>query len=137
MVKRKAFAYITRHNRLLVLEHPHAPEAGIQVPAGTLQPDESPEIAVMREVSEETGLTDLKLCRFLGETVYDMSPFGKNEIHHRYFFHLQCQQDTPDSWTHFELHATDEPAPILFRLFWVTLPYTGLIAGHGAFLNRL
>ncbi len=37
-LKRKAFAYITHAHHLLVFSHPAAPEAGIQVPAGTVAP---------------------------------------------------------------------------------------------------
>ena len=34
--KQKAFAYITHGNRLLVFRHVHHPEAGVQVPVGTV-----------------------------------------------------------------------------------------------------
>jgi NUDIX domain-containing protein len=54
-IKYKAFAYITNRNRLLVFIHPFAPEAGIQVPAGTIKADERPKEAVLREAFEETG----------------------------------------------------------------------------------
>ena len=36
----KAFAYITRDDELLVFRHVDSPEAGIQVPAGTIEPGE-------------------------------------------------------------------------------------------------
>lgn len=86
--KRKAFAYITQGNSLLVFEHDNAPEAGIQVPAGSIEANETPEQAVLREAREETGLQKLSLIRFLGEQIRDMSDYGKPEIHHRYFYHL-------------------------------------------------
>lgn len=54
--KDKVLAYITHGNRLLVFRHPHAPEAGIQVPAGTVEEGEDPGTAVLREAAEETGL---------------------------------------------------------------------------------
>jgi 8-oxo-dGTP pyrophosphatase MutT (NUDIX family) len=54
----KVTAFITRETRngdqLLLLEHPHA---GVQIPAGTVNPSETPEQAVLREIFEETGLT--------------------------------------------------------------------------------
>lgn len=138
LVKHKAFAYITRQNQLLVFEHPHAPEAGIQVPAGTIQPNESPEQAVMREAFEETGLTSLTLRAFLGETQRDMSDVGKAEIHHRYFYHLTCEQETPDTWEHYEHYASDGSEPIVFRFFWVELSaLPEFIAGHGEMLDKL
>jgi len=136
-IKQKAFAYITYHNQLLVFEHPHAPEAGIQVPAGTIQPGESPEAAVMREAYEETGLTTLKLHRFLGEVKRDMSDFGIAQIHQRYFFHLLCEAEPPATWDHWETDPSDTPSAHLFRFYWVALPFENLIADHGRLLSLL
>src|SRR5437588_12708917 len=81
-VKHKVFAYITHHHHLLVFSHLSAPEAGIQVPAGTIEADEHPEAAVLREAFEETGLTDLTLESFLGDHERAMSDFWQMEIHH-------------------------------------------------------
>jgi 8-oxo-dGTP pyrophosphatase MutT (NUDIX family) len=39
---------------LLLIQHPYA---GIQLPAGTIEPGEAPEAAALREAHEETGLT--------------------------------------------------------------------------------
>ena len=144
-LKRKAFAYVTHlhpvhGHRLLVFSHPNAPEAGIQVPAGTIRPDESPEAAALREAQEETGLTDLALVGFLGEQAFDLSPFGRAELHQRYFFHLRCPGDPPEVW------RNEEPDPEtggdvkpLFELFWARLPdgVPDLIAGHGVMLPAL
>lgn len=107
MVIRKAFAYITNGSRLLVFEHPDHPDAGIQVPAGTIEPDEEPADAVMREAFEETGLAGLKLATFLGESERDMSDFGIPEIHRRYFYHLLREGDCPESWLHYETSPSD------------------------------
>lgn len=90
---RKAFAYVTHGERLLLLAHPDAPEAGIQVPAGTVRDGELPEDAALREAREETGLTGLTLVRFLGEHVRDMRDYSLDEIHHRFFFHLRCAEN--------------------------------------------
>lgn len=142
--KRKAFAYVTRGRRLLVFEHPHAPEAGIQVPAGTIEPGESPEAAVLREAHEETGLTALKLGTFLGEQRRDMSDFGRAEIHHRYFYQVICEQETPERWDWGERFPSDEPevSPTfrhVFRFYWVDLSdgIPELIADHGVMVERL
>jgi 8-oxo-dGTP diphosphatase len=61
IVKRKAFAYITHRDQLLLFTHPLSPEAGIQAPAGTLEDGEEPEAGVLREAMEETGLTGLEV----------------------------------------------------------------------------
>jgi 8-oxo-dGTP pyrophosphatase MutT (NUDIX family) len=49
--------------RLLLIEHPNA---GIQLPAGTVEANETPEAAALRETAEETGLTALSIQRCLG-----------------------------------------------------------------------
>jgi 8-oxo-dGTP pyrophosphatase MutT (NUDIX family) len=139
ILKRKAFAYITHHNRLLVFSHPYAPEAGIQVPAGTMKDDETPEEAVMREAREETGLSDLELVGFLGEQLRDMSDFGRDEVHQRYFYHLRCMGQPPETWRHGEFDAADGTGPHVFEFWWATLPdgVPELIADHGVMIPKL
>lgn len=140
--KRKAFAYITRGSKLLVFEQPDSPEAGIQVPAGTIEAGESPEDGVMREAWEETALERLKRCCFLGEQIRDMSDYGKQEMHHRYFYHLRCE-DAPEKWSHGEYSPSDEPEQerILrhrFDFYWVELSEVPkLIAEHDYFVAIL
>ena len=153
VLKRKAFAYIThRHSdaageRLLIFSHPNAPEAGLQVPAGTIDDCETPEAAALREAREETGLDDLELVAALGEQVLDRrQDIGKDEIHHRFFFHLRCTAAVPrERWRIHEDYPSDQLAlgPVtdrpLFELFWVMLPHgvPPLIAGHDHFLPLL
>lgn len=139
-VKHKVFAYITHLNRLLVFVHPFALEAGIQVPAGTIKTNERPEEAVLREAFEETGLPGLVVDGFLGEHERDMSDFGRDEIHHRRFYHLRCDGDPPATWRHEERDPSDDPklVPILFEFFWAPLPNVPpLIADHGKMLPQL
>lgn len=138
-VVRKAFAYITHRNRLLIFSHPLEPEAGLQVPAGTMLDTETPEQAVLREALEETGLSDLRIVRFLGDVQYDASPHGRDEINHRFFFHLACEVEPPERWQQYELDTSDGSEPPLFELWWVPLPdgVPALIAGHDAMLPAL
>ncbi len=60
-----------RGDELLLFEHPHA---GIQIPAGTMEPGEPPAQAALREANEETGLAELTISRFLGEHEYRCLP---------------------------------------------------------------
>ena len=139
-VKRKVFAYITRGDHLLVFRHPDALEAGIQVPAGTVEEGEDPATAVVREAIEETGLTSLTLRSFLGKQERDMADFGRDEIHERRFYHVQCTDSPPPTWRHHELHPSDGTTePITFEFFWVRLPdeVPDLIADQGAMLPWL
>ena len=135
----KVVAYITRETSLLVFRHVDS-DAGIQVPAGTLEPGEDIEDGALREAKEETGLSHLVMRRFLGVREYDMSTFGLAEIHRRYFYHLECQDETPPKWRHFELHPSEGPSePIEFELFWVSLPdqVPDLAGAQGDFLAKL
>ncbi|MEQ8672202.1 MAG: NUDIX domain-containing protein [Aggregatilineales bacterium] len=136
----KVFAYVTSGQRLLVFEHPDSPEAGIQVPAGTLETGETIAEGVMREAYEETGLSDLILGVFLGEQVCDMSDYGKHEIHRRHFYHVICAGDVPDHWQHLEkFHSGGSPRETPFDLYWVYLPdgVPELIADHGVMVGAL
>lgn len=140
VLRRKVFAYITHGDRLLVFTQPDAPEAGVQVPAGTISDDERPEDAVLREAREETGLAGLTLVGFLGEQFLDRAPSGRDEIHHRRFYHLRCAGTPPDTWEHYEDDPSDGSGrSYLFAFSWARLPHgvPDLIADHGILLPRL
>lgn len=136
-IVKKAFAYITYRDQLLIFSHPHHPEAGLQVPAGSVAMGESWEAAALREAREETGLTALKLQRYLGERSCNRQDVGKAEIHQRRFFHLDCTKTPPDTWERFEEFSSEGGRP-LFRFFWVPInAVPPLIAGHDAFIELL
>ncbi len=71
----KVTAFVTRRapsgdgHELLVFRHP---DAGIQLPAGSVEPGESPAAAALREVEEETGLRETQLVAHLGTRVTDL-----------------------------------------------------------------
>jgi 8-oxo-dGTP pyrophosphatase MutT (NUDIX family) len=64
----KVTAFLTRNDRegteLLLFRHPNA---GIQIPAGTVEEGESFEQAVLREVAEETGLANVRVVKMIGQ----------------------------------------------------------------------
>jgi 8-oxo-dGTP pyrophosphatase MutT (NUDIX family) len=140
-IKHKVFAYITHGHNLLVFRHLYVPEAGIQVPAGTVEENERSEDAVLREAFEETGLSDLTLGCFLGEQRRDMSDFGLDVVHHRCFYHLLYGGHPAVTWRHEESdpYGGLEPEPIIFEFFWVRLPndVPPLIADHDKMLPQL
>ncbi len=134
---RKAYAYITHNNRLLVFTQPDYPEAGIQVPGGSIEPDETPEQGAIREAHEESGLDGLILGAFLGDKIHDHIP--DQEYHHAYYFHVICPFDPPETWEHGEFNNSNgDPTPVRFAFYWVDLHDVPPLQGwRGSFLDAL
>lgn len=96
----KVTMFITRSTEhgvdLLLFEHPFA---GIQIPAGTVEHDETPEQAALREAHEESGLAALVQREYLG---YTEDHFNG---HHRLILEPAKAYARPDAtsfdWAHF------------------------------------
>lgn len=128
--RHRAYAYITSGSRLLLFTQPGASDAGIQVPAGTIESGENPRYAVMREASEETGLTGIKYARFLARDTRDMRDCGSDELQHRWFFHLSVEGPTEETWRHGE-YAEDGSLIHPFDFFWADVTaLPELVAGY-------
>ncbi|MGO9081085.1 MAG: NUDIX domain-containing protein [Streptosporangiaceae bacterium] len=89
----KVVCYIVRAGKLLVFRHTDYSyeEVGIQVLAGSVRSGETPEAAALREARAETGLSQFRIVRMLGETEYDISPY-RLEIQRRHVFHLELTE---------------------------------------------
>ena len=91
-LKRKVLAYITKgedaEREILVFEQKDNPNAGLQVPGGTIEEGELLIDALYREIEEETGINreDLELKRKINTSNY--FPQHKNVIYERNIFHL-------------------------------------------------
>ncbi|UCC64852.1 MAG: NUDIX domain-containing protein [Anaerolineae bacterium] len=136
----KVIAYITAGDKLLLFRHPHHPEAGIQVPAGTVEEGESLEAAVLREAREETGLGNLAIRSYLGLQEVDLSALGLSGVQRRHFFHLALCGDAPARWRHDENYPSDGSAgPIEFEFFWARFPnqVPELAGGQGEMFSKL
>lgn len=118
----KVYAHITYGTKLLVFEEDGFPEGGIRIPGGTPEPDEDLESAALKEAIEETGLKSLKLVRYLGEALFDVSIYGLDEVHRRNFYHLECTETPPSNWNHEELYPSirteKTPEYIILSLYW-------------------
>lgn len=133
----KVFAYILSRGRLLTLECPGDIYNGMQVPAGTVEPGESPVAAVLREAEEETGLAGLEIVSFLGRRQRDMQDYGLQELHDRHFFELRFPGVTEDAWSHIDRNARGGPKR--FNLAWRTTAEAQrqLVADHDALMHVL
>lgn len=116
----------------MVFLHPVA-EAGIQIPKGTVEFEESPCHAVRREVEEETGLKNFQVESLIAEDDWE-NVDGK--IHNRFFYKLFID-DAPDQWDYSPTGGGEEDG-LNFRFFWISSKEeVELIRGHGDYLDLL
>ena len=130
--KRKVLAYITRGQEpnieLLVFEHKDHPEAGLQVPGGTIEEDEMLLDALYREIIEETGIVKKDLA-FVGKIhKYNFYPNGKQIAYERNFFHLNYE-GTQQEWDH-QVISDGLDNGMTFQFRWEPLQELPKLAGE-------
>ncbi|MDG5471316.1 NUDIX domain-containing protein [Jeotgalibacillus sp. ET6] len=131
---KKAYGYVTRvkegKTQVLVFQHP-IPEAGIQIPKGTVQAGESTHHAVIREIEEETGLRNVQVEKLLGEDLWENDD---GAIHNRFFYKLSVSNGE-DEWD-FKPTGGGEEEGLTFRFFWISSgDEVELIRGHGDYFD--
>lgn len=122
-VKRKVLAYITKgensEQKILVFEHKDHPEAGLQVPGGTIEDDELLIDALYREIEEETGIQREQLE--LKGKVNKRNYFPENchdVVHERNIFHLIYKGKDELEWDNRVL-STGKDNGMIFHCSWV------------------
>ncbi|MBT2533016.1 NUDIX hydrolase [Arthrobacter sp. ISL-48] len=121
-------------DKYITFTQPDFPEAGRQVPAGTIEDGETPPQAASRELQEETGLNRRISLFHFADSVYDMSRY-KPEIQIRsWFLGVAEADDFPTGrWTQIERRA-DQP-DIVAEFSWTEISFQEqLIAGHSDLL---
>lgn len=135
----KVVCYVVHRGHLLVFTHRDVPVlvAGVQVPAGSIEPGETPADAAVRETLEETGLR-ASVERALGVEEYDISPM-RFEIATRHFFLLRV--DAADIAARWESGETDSSAGGPRRVWdcwWLPMEDAHVLAaGFGARIGSL
>lgn len=139
IVKEKAVCYVVQDDHLLVFTHLQHPMhiTGVQVPAGTIKPGETPYQAAERELFEETGLEGI-VSRELGTTAYDIRPL-RDEIANRHFLELSVpQQDLSRRWVAGEQDPSHGGAAETWECWWLPLEQAHVLAaGFGSQLWKL
>jgi ADP-ribose pyrophosphatase YjhB (NUDIX family) len=124
-------AYVIRTtpsgSQLLVFDHTDDPDAGTQVPAGGVQPDEALHDAVLREVAEETGLTNVTLIRGIGT---DDKPHPETgQPRSTTYFHSAAPGHLPDVWQH-TVTGPGQDSEMRFACRFAMLPLPAHLADH-------
>lgn len=110
-----------------MLEHTHGfPHAGVQVPAGGVEPGEDPATTAHRELFEKTGLQVTSPAVYLESHVWT----GEAPSRIRHYYWLTAPPTTPSAWSHV-VSAGDSDAGMLFKLSFRPLHDPGLTPGYG------
>ncbi|OXS59576.1 8-oxo-dGTP pyrophosphatase MutT (NUDIX family) [Bacillus sp. V-88] len=132
---KKAYAYVTRVRdgrlQVLVFQHKDIPEAGIQIPKGTVKEEEDTYSAVIREVKEETGIQKFEVEKLIS------ADFWRNDdgaMHNRYFYKIVCNEKA-DAWEYNPTGGGEEDG-LTFQFFFISSDEeVELIRGHADYLN--
>ncbi len=139
LYKKKVYTYITRKKeeviQLLVFSHRDMPEAGVQVPGGTVDKGEKLETAALREVLEKSGLLHLYIERYIDDYIIHVKEKQEYQKHH--FFHISVLTDTQDTWEHI-VSTGEEDRNLVFCYEWVNIAKYPVLAGiQGEFIHLL
>ena len=112
-MRQRVLAYVTRERdgakELLVFDHRDHPGAGTQVPAGRIDPGETLEECLHRELDEEAGLRG-RVVRELGRPAWP-------ERYENHAFEIHADGNPPDEWAH-EVHGKGDDAGLVFLYRW-------------------
>jgi ADP-ribose pyrophosphatase YjhB (NUDIX family) len=127
----RALGYVVRERRLLVFEHEGV--AGLQVPAGRLEPGESVRDAIVREVLEESGVE----AEFVGDlgTLEDVAP-AQSDLRVNHLVALPTD-DGREAWSHVVSVSGDEVGLVFHCRFAPLDASLALRPPQGAFLHLL
>jgi 8-oxo-dGTP pyrophosphatase MutT (NUDIX family) len=124
---------VDARGRLLVFRHPG--DGNMQLPKGTIEPGESPEVAVRRELLEESGIDHVGELHSLGTLHRDCEAGTEgNTLRHPQLWHLflmRAEAPLPETFDHVAMGSPEEDG-LVFSFSWLaqgdevenfTLPY--------------
>lgn len=128
-------SYIQKVCPVILRQHNHSwqilafrhPKAGTQLMKGTVEEDERPESAVLRELAEESGIDHAVITKKIGE-------LGLHKTRqHWHLFLCQPAVALQDEWPFF----TEDGGGQVFRFFWHELEAEPDESWHENFLSAL
>ncbi len=108
--------------RLLVFDHPE--DGGMQLPKGTVEPGESPEDAVRRELLEESGIRFDGPLVPLGTLDRDCEAGIEGNVHrhaqhwHLFLMRVEAGRELPEAFTHVASGSPEEDG-LVFSFRWL------------------
>lgn len=115
MIK-KVWAYLIREGsrdiELLVFDHVEV-DAGVQIPAGTVEPNEDVAIAVQRELLEEAGVA---VESFTLLEIFE--PDWDGQAIQAHLFAAWAPPNVQDDWIH-PVTGKGEDEGMMFRYYWL------------------
>jgi 8-oxo-dGTP pyrophosphatase MutT (NUDIX family) len=135
----KVVCYVVHDNHLLVFTHDNQPMTvtGVQVPAGSIAPGESPAEAAIRELLEETGRHG-QVLRRLGTQSYDLRP-ARDEVAIRHYFEMTVSSaDVAERWAGGENDSSSGGNAETWTCWWLPLKHAHVLAaGFGGLLGSM
>ncbi|WP_159618873.1 NUDIX domain-containing protein [Arthrobacter zhaoguopingii] len=136
---KKVACYVVHDGHLLVFTHDELPMTvtGVQIPAGSIEPGESPEEAAVRELFEETGRHG-QVVRGVGIQRYDLRP-ARDEVAVRHYFRMRMTAaDVAERWTAGESDPSHGESGTSWTCWWIPLTDAHVLAaGFGALLGPM
>ncbi|QNK68222.1 NUDIX domain-containing protein [Variovorax sp. PAMC26660] len=112
---------VDARGRLLVFRHPE--DGNMQLPKGTIEPGESPEVAVRRELLEESGIDYTGELHSLGTLDRECEAGVEGNTHrHPQLWHLflmRADRALPETFEHMATGSPEEEG-LMFSFSWLT-----------------
>ncbi len=117
----KACPCVIVDQQILAFEHPFS---GFQIPKGTVEPGEASEIAVLRELEEESGIDTGNIIDKVGEMDWIIeagtASFAHREHQRWHLYLIDPGKALPTSWKHTAVGSEAEEG-LVFSYFWQSL----------------
>jgi 8-oxo-dGTP pyrophosphatase MutT (NUDIX family) len=111
---------VDARGRLLVFRHPE--DGNMQLPKGTIEPGESPEVAVRRELLEESGIDYAGALQSLGtlERECEAGVEGNTDRHPQlwHLFLMRAEGRLPETFAHTATGSPEEEG-LMFVFSWL------------------